>query len=72
MAKKNGNGNIEEKPRIPVSEIVVGGAYKTYVNDIVKILRINEETETITLYNVTGSFKQWTSFKNIYLVKRIK
>ena len=68
MAKKNGNG---EAPKIPVSEIKVGGVYKTYVNDLIRIEDINETTQMIRLYNVTGAFKQWTAFKNIYLIEHM-
>jgi len=69
MAKKKAELAAEKK--IDIKDIVVNGVYKTYVNDIVKILRINKEREEFVLYNVTGSHRQWTSFKHIYLVERL-
>ncbi len=64
MAKKD----VTQK--IPVGEIEVGATYRTYVKDLVKILDKNEKTEMIILYNISGSHKQWVSFKNIYLIER--
>jgi len=55
---------------IPVKDLVINGVYQSWVQDIVKILKINESTQTITLYNVSGAHKQWTSFKHINLIKR--
>lgn len=69
MAKKK--AEIAETKRIPVKDIKVNDIYKTYVNDIVKVTKINEESETITLYNVTGSYNQWISFKHIFLIEKI-
>ena len=66
MAKKNENNG-----KIPVEELKVDGVYKTYVGDIVKILKINNERKEIVLSNVTGAHKQWTSFKNIYIVEQL-
>jgi len=67
MAKKK-NGVT---PKIPVSELKINTVYRTYVRDIVKILKINEATKTVVLYNVTGSFRQWVDFKNIYIVEKL-
>lgn len=62
---------MEEVEKISVEDIEINGVYKTYVGDIVKILEIDNERECITLMNITGSFKQWIDFKNIFLVRRI-
>ena len=64
MAKK------EKKEKLPVSEIFEGATYRTYVLDLVKILKKDDEKEEIILYNISGSHKQWISFKNIYLIER--
>jgi hypothetical protein len=66
MAKKK----AERLVKIPIEEIEVNGVYKTYVNDIVKVLSIDKEKEQFVLMNITGSFKQWIDFKNIFLVTR--
>jgi len=68
MAKKK--AELAAEKRIAVKDIVVDGVYKTYVNDIVKVLQINMDREQFVLMNITGSFKQWTDFKNIYLIER--
>ena len=68
MAKKK---NGEVSPKIPVKEIEVDGVYRTWVSDIVKIQKIDEDRQTVVLYNITGSFKQWVAFKNIYLTERL-
>ena len=69
MAKKK--AELAAEKRIDVKDIVVDGVYKTYVNDIVKILKINEDRKQFVLMNITGSFKQWVDFKNIYLVEKL-
>lgn len=69
MAKRK--GMTEKGERIPVEEIEVDGVYKSYVNDIVKILSIHKDRKQIVLYNVTSAHKQWIDFKNIYLISRI-
>ena len=68
MAKKK--SELAAEKRIDIKDIVVDGVYKTYVNDIVKVLKVNEETKQFVLMNITGSHKQWTDFKNIYLIER--
>jgi len=30
--------------------------YKTYVNDLVRIEKVNHERQEVVLYNVTGAF----------------
>jgi len=70
MAKKTVNIEVK-KEKIPVSEIVIGGVYKTYANDLVKIEAKNEEREQITLSNITHAIRQWVAYKNIYLTDRI-
>lgn len=67
MAKKQ-----QSVPKIPVKDMEVDGVYKTYVQEIVKILEINKETETIVLFNISGAHKQWIEFRNIYLIERIR
>ena len=66
----------EVKPESPsnfikVEDIEIGNVYRTHVKDLVKILEINEERESILLYNISGSFKQAVDFKNIALVEKI-
>jgi len=58
-------------PKIPIENLIVGGVYQSYVSDIVKVLSIDKNKKEIKLYNVTGAFNQWISFKNIYLIKEI-
>lgn len=58
--------------RIPVSELEVNCVYKTYVQELVKILEINNERKSICLYNISGAHKQWVDFKNIYLTNKIR
>ena len=69
MAKKKAAAVTK---RIDVKDIEVDGTYKTYVKDIVKILKINEDRKQIILYNISGSHKQWVDFRNIYLVERLR
>ena len=69
MAKKK--AELAAEKRIDVKDIVVDGVYKTYVNDIVKILKINKDREQFVLMNITGAFKQWVDFRNIYLVEKL-
>lgn len=73
MAKKKTQTLKNDKPidKIPVEDIQVEGVYKTYVGDIIKVLDINKATKTVTLFNITGSFKQWTEFKNVNLIRKI-
>lgn len=73
MAKKTAKiANTEvKKERIPLDEIEVGGVYKSYANDLVKIEEKNDEREQVVLSNITHAFRQWVSYKNIYLVDRI-
>lgn len=58
--------------KIPVNELEVDGVYRSYVQDIVKILEIKKDTETVVLFNISGAHKQWTEFKYINLVERIR
>ena len=69
MAKKK--AELAAEKRIAVKDIVVDGVYKTYVNDIVKVLKINKDREQFVLMNITGAFKQWVDFRYIYLVERL-
>jgi len=68
MAKKKVKTEVE-KDRIPVEDIVVGGVYKTYVQEIVKVLKKDEDRQEFVLFNVNGAFKQWTAFRHIWLTK---
>jgi len=65
MAKKQ-----EKAEKIPVKDLEVGATYRTYVLDLVKILQIDEDRETVVLYNISGAHKQWVSFKNIFLIEK--
>lgn len=58
--------------KIPVNELELDGVYKTYVQELVKILKIDEERQEIVLFNISGAHKQWVGFKNIYLTERIR
>ena len=65
MAKKQ-----EKAEKIPVKDLEVGATYRTYVLDLVKILQIDEDRETVVLYNISGAHKQWVAFKNIFLIEK--
>jgi len=56
---------------IKVEDIKIGNVYRTHVRDLVKILSINEKQQSITLYNISGTFNQIVDFKNIALVEKI-
>lgn len=58
--------------RIDPTELVVDGVYKTWVQEIVKILTIDKEKEKICLYNISGTHKQWVEFKNINLIAKLR
>lgn len=69
MAKKK----VKAQPKVELinpEDLVVNGVYQTWVQDIVKILKINKSQKKIVLYNVSGSHKQWIEFKNISILKR--
>ena len=70
MAKKKANTKVK-KEKLHLDEIVIGGVYKTYVNDLVKIEQKNDDTEQVVLTNITHAYRQWVSYKNIYLTDRI-
>lgn len=70
MAKKK--IDIDELgPKIPVNEIEIGGVYKTAVQDIVRVEKIDGGNEKIVVYNISGAHKQWIDFKHIYLVEKL-
>jgi len=69
MAKKKKETSVE---RIPLNEIEVGGIYKTFVNELVRIEEIRGKEEKIVLYNLTGAHKQWVDFKHIFLIEKIR
>jgi len=68
MAKKKAKAEV---PRIPLDEIEVGGTYRNYVKDLVKIQEIDLERNEIRLYNISGSHRMWVSAKHIYLTTRL-
>ncbi len=70
MAKKKKVKTVVKN--IPLEDLEVDGTYKSYVGDVVKILKIDEKNKTVVLYNVSGSHKQWTSFNYINLVEKIR
>lgn len=70
MAKKKDNTE-ELAPKIPLNEIELGGIYKTAVQDIVRVEKIDGGNEKIVLYNISGAHRQWVDFKYIYLVEKI-
>lgn len=70
MAKKKDNTE-ELAPKIPVNEIELGGVYKTAVQDIVRIEKIDGENEKIVLYNISGAHRQWVGFGHIYLTEKL-
>jgi|AntAceMinimDraft_18_1070375.scaffolds.fasta_scaffold89377_2 hypothetical protein len=59
-------------PRIPVKELEVGCVYKSFVLDLVKILEISEERQTVVIFNITGAYRQWKTFKQINLIEKIR
>ena len=61
----------EENNFIKVEDITVDGVYRTYVKDLVKIIEINKNRKSISLFNISGSFNQIIDFKNIALVEKI-
>jgi hypothetical protein len=65
---KGGNGAT----KIEVKDLEVGVTYKNYVQDLCKVLSINETTQTVCLYNITGAFRQWILFNNVNLVQKIR
>jgi mRNA-degrading endonuclease RelE of RelBE toxin-antitoxin system len=69
--KKVSEKKEPENKFIKIEDIEIGGVYKTHVKDLVKVLGINEERKSVTLYNISGSFKQVTDFKNIALVEKV-
>lgn len=69
MAKKKKEA---QTPKIPVNEIELGGVYKNYVNELVRVEEINTTTNEVVLYNITGSHKQWINFKHVYLVEKVR
>jgi len=69
MAKKK--ETQETTNRIPLEEIELGGVYKNYVNDIVKVEKIVGDQEKIIFYNISGAHRQWISFKNVFLVEKV-
>ena len=42
-------------------EIVVNGVYRTHVNDLVKVIKIDEENDCIHLFNISDRGNQWVS-----------
>ena len=54
MAKKK----EETVERIPIEEIEEGATYKTYVNDIVVVRKINKQRKEVIIYNASGDHKQ--------------
>ena len=71
MAKKKKEESAEQLPKIPVNEIEIGGVYKSAVQDLVRVESINEETQKIVVYNVSGAHRQWIDFRHIYLVEKV-
>lgn len=70
MAKKK-KDESKQVPKIPVNEIEVGGVYKSGVNDLVRIEKIDEDQQKIVLYNISGSHRQWIDFKHVYLIEKV-
>jgi len=66
MAKKKETVN-----RIPKEDIMVGGVYRNAVQDIVKVLKIDEIEQRFILFNVSGAHKQFTDFKHIWLTEKL-
>jgi len=58
--------------RIEPTDLEIGHTYMSYVGDLVKILDVNLERKEVAYYNLTGVHKQWTNFKNVNLVKKVR
>lgn len=71
MAKKK-KETQKQITKIPVEDLEIDGVYRTYVKDIVKVLEINEQTETVKLYNISGAHRQWTKFKYVNIVEKVR
>jgi len=71
MAKKK-KEESKQVPKIPVNEIELGGVYKTFVNELVRVDKIDGEKKQIVLYNINGAHKQWIDFQHIYLIEKIR
>jgi hypothetical protein len=71
MAKKKSENTVEVN-RIEPSDIDVGGIYRTYVNDLVRVESFNGETNKFVLYNISGAHRQWIDPANICLIEKIR
>ena len=68
--KLEGYKKVEDKKEKTV-DVEVDGVYQTHVKDIIKILKIDEEKQSVFLYNISGAFNQWVDLKNLNIVKKI-
>ena len=64
-----GGGGIT---KIDVKDLEVDATYRNYVKDLCKVLSVDEKTQTVCLYNITGAFKQWILFDNVNLIQKIR
>ena len=69
MAKKK--AETDELKKIPVSELEVGGVYKSAVQDLIRIENIDEENQKVVVYNISGAHKIWLDFKHIFMVEKV-
>jgi len=69
MAKKK--AETDEQKRIPVSELEIGGVYKSAVQDLVRIEKLDEEDQKVVVYNISGAHRMWISMKHIFLVEKV-
>ena len=75
MAKKKEILSVVKKPVdyviIPVKDLKIGTLYKTYQKDIVKIEKIDEERQSVVMYNATAQCRQWVDFRHVLITNKI-
>ena len=69
--KELGYKKIESKEDKEKIQPEINCVYQTHVKDLVKVIKIYDETQTVLLQNISGAFSQRVDIKNLNLVKKI-
>jgi len=63
---------MEDVKYLKPEELEIDKVYETYVKDLVSVKKVDHEKESVTLYNITGSFSQMTLFRDLRITRKIR